>query len=69
VLGSLSDVSAERSRGYADRALASSLFVVGGAAIAAGIAGIVLNLPRPIAEHIAPTPLPGGVAVMSSWRF
>jgi hypothetical protein len=69
-LASLSAASADQSRGDVERAIAVALIVAGGAAIATGIAGVVANQPHPLAEHVAPAPLPGSGAMLSArWRF
>lgn len=69
----LSDLRATKDRAEVERAVAVSLFAVGGAAFAAGAIGLIVNQPRevpaPARALPAVTPVPGGATLTLLWAF
>lgn len=63
----------QKSRGDTEHTIAVALLATGGAAIAAGVLGLILNQPtlrvEPLRGQTAVTPVRGGAAVSMSWRF
>jgi hypothetical protein len=68
-LASLGDLRDDQSRSHVERDIGISLFVLGGATIAAGLVGVVLDQPRAVTERIVVTPTRGGGGVALRWSY
>ncbi|MFT3692692.1 MAG: PEGA domain-containing protein [Kofleriaceae bacterium] len=64
------DLRAPQRRGERDQTTATVLFAVGGVALATGIVGSIINMPRTVVEKL-PTisPTQGGATAQVGWRF
>jgi hypothetical protein len=66
-LQSFDDLESDRSRSHIESGIALSLFIAGGATIAAGIIGVGFNQPRE--ERVIVTPTPSGGSLAVRWSF
>ncbi len=68
-LASFGDLNDDLTRSHIERGIEISLFVVGGATIAAGLVGVVLNQPRAVTERMVVTPTRGGGSISLQWSY
>lgn len=74
MLASFEELTDERRGAERNQVIAFSLFAVGGAAVIAGVTGLLLNQPRaqPVpkaAARLHLTPVAGGAVVSTTWGF